>query len=322
MKPPRRPDAKEFPERNLDFFLVPLLASLRLGGCIYLLSILGCSTQSQIPQKSSSPSPIISGDVAPSATDARGPQTSTGVINSEMYQLQMPFGANSRDAAFWKLVDEDVVDVPTSRLMNNNGFRVGRARIADWPMFLKILEREGAIKTAEHRITAHPAVEDARLDMSEEMPEELLYFFDEHGLTMRSYSDCQNRMSLAFAWAPRKPMTMRVNICPYVVAWETRYDYSLSDDPPATKYLPRDNFYDLHFCADISPGEFLVVGTSTATEDMNRIGSRFLTRDGPNQRYEEILVLVGKPVAMNGMKTHIAKPTTRAAGGPLTKTGP
>jgi len=239
-----------------------------------------------------------------------------------MYQLQMPFGANSRDNAFWKLVDEDVVDVPTSRLMNNNGFRVGRGRVADWPEFFRILQRESAIKTAEHRITAQPAVEDARLDMSEEMPEELLYIYDEHGLTMRSFEDCQNRMSLAFQWAPRKPMTMRVTICPYIVAWQTRFDYSLADDPPPTKYLQRNNFYDLHFCSDISPGEFLVVGTSIATEDVNRIGSRFLTRDGPNQRYEEVLILVGKPVPMNGMKMRLPKPTTRAASGPLIKTGP
>jgi hypothetical protein len=230
-----------------------------------------------------------------------------------MYQLQMPYGANSRDTAFWKLVDEDVVDVPTSILMNSNGFRVGRGRVADWPAFLKILEKESAIKIADHRITAQPAVEDAQLDMSEELPEELLYIYDEHGLTMRSYDDCQNRLSLAFQWAPRKPQTIRVTICPLVKAWRTRFDYSLADDPGPTKYLERDNFYDLHFCADISPGEFLVVGTSPATEDVNRIGSRFLTRDGPNQRYEKVLILVGRPVPMNGIRTKMARGTTGAS---------
>ncbi len=158
--------------------------------------------------------------------------------------------------------------------------------------------------------------------MSEQMSEELLCIYDEHGLTMRSYDDCQNRLSLAFQWAPRRPGTIRVTICPVVKSWRQRFDYSLADDPPATKYLQRDNFYNLHFCADIAPGEFLVVGTSPATEDVNRIGSRFLTRDGPNQRYEEVLILVGKPVPMNGMRTHFPRPTTRAALKPSVKTSP
>ncbi|HEY3789901.1 MAG TPA: hypothetical protein VGL71_13665, partial [Urbifossiella sp.] len=76
-----------------------------------------------------------------------------------------------------------------------------------------------------------------------------------------------------------------------------------------------------HFCSDISPGEFLVVGTSRATEDPNRIGSRFLTRDGPNQRYEELLILVGNPVPMNGIKTHMPKPTSRPSDKPAVKSG-
>ena len=225
----------------------------------------------------------------------------------------MPLGANSRDDAFWKLVEEDVVDVPTSINLSNNGLRVGRARVADWPEFLKILEKESAIRVSDSVMTAQPAIGDVPLSMSAELPEELLYFYDEHGLTMRSYDDCQNFLSLAFQWAPRKPQTIRVTICPVVKAWRTRFDYALSDDPPQTKFLDRENFYDLHLCADIVPGEFLVLGTSPAAQDPNRIGSRFLTRNGPNQRYEQVLIMVGKPVPMNGMK---GRPTTRAVQGP------
>jgi hypothetical protein len=94
------------------------------------------------------------------------------------------------------------------------------------------------------------------------------------------------------------------------MAWRTRRDYSLSDNPPEAKYLERLNYYDLHFRADIAPGEFLVLGTSTATEDPNRVGSRFLTRDGPNQRYEQLLILAGQSVPMKGMRRHPAAPAT------------
>lgn len=247
---------------------------------------------------------VISGDAAPPAvTEANPMLTSRGTINATMYQLQMPFGANSRDDAFWKLVDEDVVDVPTNMNMNRNGLRIGRGRTSDWPDFLKVLIRESAIKSRETQFTAQPSFDDAQLDMSDIMPEELLFVFDDHGLTMRSFSDCQNFLSMAFQWAPREPRTIRLTMCPMVKAWRTRRDYSLSDNPAEMRYLDRENYYDLHWRADIKPGEFLVVGTSTATEDLNRIGSRFLTRDGPNQRYEEVLIFVGEPMGTKGLKT-------------------
>jgi hypothetical protein len=119
---------------------------------------------------------------------------------------------------------------------------------------------------------------------------------------MRSYSDCENFLSTAFQWAPRQPNTIRLTMCPVVKAWRTRRDYSLSNDPPSNHYLDRENYYNLHWSMDIHPGEFLVVGTSASTADPNRIGSRFLTRDGPNQRYEEVLFFVGEPLGMNGIK--------------------
>jgi hypothetical protein len=282
----------------------PWFALLRLCGCILFLATCACGGHS-LPQPR--PPSVPSAPPSP-APDANPPPAGGGIITGRIYQLQMPFGANSRDDSFWKLVDEDVLDVAANLNMNRNGLRVGRGRVADWPQYLKVLVAESALKLKETEFTAEPSFEDARVDMSDILPEELLFIYDDHGLTMRSFDDCQNLLSLSFQWAPRKPGTIRLTLCPVVMACRTRRDYFLGDD---LKYLQRLNYYDLHLSADIAPGEFLVLGTSTATDDPNRVGSRFLTRDGPNQRYEELLILVGQSVPMNGMKTQRAGPATR-----------
>jgi hypothetical protein len=147
--------------------------------------------------------------------------------------------------------------------------------------------------------------------MSDILPEETLYIYDQHGLTMRSFDDCKNIFSIAFAWAPRKFRTMRVTICPVVQSTRTRMDYSLSDNPLPLRIKQADHIYNLNLCADIAPGDFLIVGTSIATEDPNRVGSLFLTRDGPNQRFEEVMILVGETVRMPPRKRNVAGPTTR-----------
>jgi hypothetical protein len=229
-----------------------------------------------------------------------------------MYDLQVPFGANSRDDSFWKLVDEDILDVPVEQNLLLNGFRVGRARISDWPEFLKILTNESAITLNETGAFAQPSYGDALLPFPNEiLPEELLFFYDEHGLTIRSYGDCRNMLSLAFEWAPRRPGTIRLTFCPVIQAMETRMDYSLADNPAPTHFLNRENYYNLHLTTDIAPGEFLIIGPSTATQDPNRVGSRFLDRDGPNRRYEQVLLFVGDPGPMKDMHFHHPKPTTR-----------
>jgi hypothetical protein len=283
---------------------------MAICGCA--LALCACTPTRPQPAAPTAPPPqppvpaqqVISGDAAPPAVTEPNPVlTSSGVISVTMYELQTPFGANSRDDSFWKLVEEDVVDVPTNVNLNRNGLRAGRGRISDWPDFLKVLTRESAMKLRETRYTAQPSFEDAQLDMSEILPEELLFIYDDHGLTMRSYDDCQNFLSTAFQWAPREPRTIRLEFCPVVKAWRTRRDYSLTDNPQPESYLDRENYYNLHWQADIKPGEFLVVGTSTETQDPNRIGSRFLTRDGPNQRYEEVLIFVGEPMITTGLKT-------------------
>ena len=174
------------------FRSVPL-ASWRLGGLIVFLSIFGCR-----------PFPTAVTAAACDFRRHRSAPVDPLAIHAEMYQLQMPFGANSRDDSFWKLVDEDVLDVPTAQNLIRNGFRVGRARIADWPAFLKVLTNESAIKHSETTMMAHPSVDDGTIRMSDLLPEELLFIYDDHGLTMRSFSDCTNMLSLAFEWAPRK----------------------------------------------------------------------------------------------------------------------
>jgi len=283
------------------------------------LTAAGCAAHHTMFPSAQSPQPaaqsIISGDTSPppanSDTDAAPPQTSNGTMTPVTYRLQMPYGANSRDDSFWKLVNEDIVDIPTSQRLAHNGLRVGRANIADWPNFFTVLTNEGAIKLSTSHTTSLFGFGDARFNMTDVIPEETLYIYDEHGLTMRSFDDCINQLSIAFAWAPRKLKTIRVTLCPVIQSIRSRMDYSLSDNPLPMKIQQAEKVYNLNLCADVAPGEFLVVGTSGATQDPNRVGSLFLTRDGPNQRFEEVLIIVGETVPMPLKKSHTANPTTR-----------
>jgi hypothetical protein len=263
------------------------------------MALCGCTPPSPPPPTPPSPS-VITGDSAPppATADANPSQTSSGAIAPVIYRLAMPYGANSRDASFWKLIDEDVVDVATNERLNLNGFRAGRGKVADWPQFLKLLTGESAFQRDKGRVLAQSSIGDARYPMTNVLPEELLTMFDQHGLTMRSFSDCRNEFSMAFSWAPRKPRTIRLTICPVIESVKMRADYAVENNPPPVRVLDAESIYELNLCADIAPGEFFVLGTSGQTDDPNRVGSLFLTSDQPSQRFEELLIVVGDSVPM------------------------
>jgi hypothetical protein len=247
------------------------------------------------------PPHVISGDSVP-------PDQS--VIRATIYRLQMPYGANSRDHSFWKLVDEDAVDVKTERSLWRNGFRIGRARISDWPEFFKVLNAESATDPFISSIISPPTFDRGTIRMSDLIPEELLFIFDDYGLTARSFDDCINYLAIEVEWTPRKTGSIRLRLCPDVKCTQTRMDYALANNPQPMDIARDEHIYDLNLMTDIAPGEFLVIGTTPATEDPNRVASVFLTRDGPNQRFEQVLIFVGDPGPMANMKFHHPHPTT------------
>jgi hypothetical protein len=290
-----------------------LLAAMLLPGCTPTSAPPPSTSdrsaqQTGAPQGAPDPNAPGATPIAASAAPDRAPADDNVAplppIVVIMYQLELPYASISRNEDFWKLIEEDVTDVPTQNRLALNGLRFGRAHATDWPKFRALLDLKTASLLSNTVFRGPPGIYDRPFDMTATLPDELLEIFDEHGLTLRSYTDCINRFSFAFQWVPRKPGNLRVDLCPVVHAWRLRTDYTVADVGRVGHFLQRDNFYPLHASANVPPGDFLVVGTSTATDDPNRIGSRFLTRQGPTQRYEQVLILLTKEMSL----IHVRKP--------------
>ncbi|MGD1278410.1 MAG: hypothetical protein ABR964_14450 [Tepidisphaeraceae bacterium] len=249
-----------------------------------LVALAGCAAKPPAP--AAAEAQLAAPNPAPAAAPDQNP-----LISVIMDKFQVPYGAISQNEAFWKWVDEDALDVPTYELLRRNGLRIGRARVADWQHFREILiDREGThVDTTG--FVALSGNNDITINLTDEMPEQLLFVVNEHGVTGRMYDWCQNRLSFAFAWARHKRQTVRLSLCPVVAVQRKRFDYSLADRPPENVFVSEEYLYDLRFAADIAPGEFLVIGPSPQAADPNRVGNRFLVHDGKRDRYEQLLIL-------------------------------
>jgi len=168
----------------------------------------------------------------------------------------------------------------------------------------KMVDREVTSYRVD-RFTTFSGGDSMSVDMAPEMDDELLFTLDRHGATGRWYDNCRNRFDFSFRWEKHLDDTLRVNICPMITVHRNRWDYFLADTPEERKLVVDEYLWDLAIRADLTTDQFLVIAPSLDAGDSYRVGNKFLTRDGPAYRTEQLLVLARATVDV-----HHARPAT------------
>ncbi|CAN5495692.1 hypothetical protein BH09PLA1_BH09PLA1_33940 [soil metagenome] len=216
------------------------------------------------------------------------------IFQVEVYRITVPFGTFAGNEAFWKRVDEQCVDPFTNDLLNRNGIRVGQAPLAELDFFRKFMEEKPVISKMTTTATEAPLVE---LEMRSDLPEQRISLFAPD-LRMRDYDASSNVLNLSFQPAPRKPGCMRLTLCPMVRSHRKHFQYTVLNNETELKYISPEMFYDLNLRVDIPKDRFFVVMPSADARYETSVGRAFLTKDGPLDRYEQILLIV--PHAITG----------------------
>src|SRR5690348_11604391 len=99
-----------------------------------LLLLASCSAPAP-PQPRSAGHPKLLGVQADAAAAATkdGQEKVPLIVYMDVNRIKVPFGTISANEAFWKRIDENVVDVATYDTLYRNGLRVGVAPGAEWP---------------------------------------------------------------------------------------------------------------------------------------------------------------------------------------------
>ncbi len=270
--------------------------------------------KSSAAQPASTPAALLSQPISASASGDPAPADDpNATIHLVVYKMIIPLGTASDDPAFWKLIDEDSVDVATYNSLYKNGIRVGHGKTADWGKFRVIIDKSSTVCTPVEWIFP-PGNAGLPMVMTPELPNQMLFVLDEHGANGRTYDVCQNQFVCSFLWEPHKKQTIRATVCPEVLAKRTRFDYMMSDDPAEKSYIQQEQLYDIRLHADIAPGEFLVIAPSPEAKTPETVGHQFLTLDGPADRFEQILIFVADPMPLEKISPDAA--ATRPAAAP------
>ena len=272
-----------------------------LSASVLLLGVTACQPPGPLPPPSPPDPPTmdekrshVRGQATVSSSAAYAAASANG-LRCDIYHLQVPFGTISRNADFWKHVDENAVDVATYDLLLKNGVRVGQAPVAEWEYFRQIMSQYPAVTKQTSLVAAE--AKPVELPVRKEQPfQDVWYFNARNELRGQSYDACENVLNVTFQQTPRKPNTMRVTLCPVVRAKMKRLEFSPLNNEIEVTYTAPERLYDLNLRTDVAVGDFLIVAPGSEATWRTSVGNNFFITDGPTERMENILLIIPAPM--------------------------
>lgn len=262
-------------------------------------AVTGCASSAVPATQPMQAAPVVqAAPVSPSILQMPKPKAPV-LVELDVYQISVPFGAVSANTAFWKRVDETSVDVATYDVLYKNGIRVGEAPVAEWDFFRELIE-ENPAASKKQTFRALKEMKAATMEMKAGVEGQHIFYYDtQNNLVGRSYEYCNNLISVSFMPAPRKEGAIRVAMCPVVQSARLEYLYSAGEDgEPDVEFARPERIYDLNLKADLRPGHFLIVAPSPEGKWPTSIGKAFMTTDGEAERFENVLLLVHRNHAL------------------------
>ena len=215
------------------------------------------------------------------------------VFQLACYQIEVPVGTVSRNEAFWKRIDETVLDPARYDLLRRNGMRLGVAPVSEFENIRTMLLDTPV--PAKVMGTLGPEAKNIELRMRGDIPfETISYFVNNNELASRSFDESENIFNISYRRTPRTLGDMRLTVAPMVRSTKKHLEYTAKDDTVEIQYVAPVKFY-LNIEADLPMDKFLVLAPSDNAELPTIIGHQFFIKDEPAQQMEQLLIFVAQP---------------------------
>lgn len=216
----------------------------------------------------------------------------------DVFRISVPFGTFTGNEAFWKRMDEQCVDAFQGDLLNRNGIRVGLAPNSEIEFFKRFMEEKPVVTKLTTTATEVPLVE---IEMQKELPHQTISFFNPD-LRIQDYEGSSNVLNMSFQPAPRKPGCMRLTLAPMVRSTHKHYTFTKLNNEVELQYINPETYYDLKLRVDIPQDQFFIVMPSADARYETSVGSAFLTKSGPTDRLEQILLIIPRAINVDQPK--------------------
>lgn len=217
------------------------------------------------------------------------------VFHVRIFLFPVPDGTFSGNEEFWKRINEQLFDVPTTDLLYKNGLRVGEAPLSELETFGKYME--GVLPLQDIQI---PALQGGtQLEMRMGLMQQTIFYLDKRNQSIgQSYEGSDNLLNVNFEAAPRKPKHVRLSLVPMVRAARKMLHYTTQNGEQEIAYDNPEFFFDLNFKVDLPPDRFLVVTPSPDAARPSSVGNAFFKKETQTERQEQVMIIISEPVEL------------------------
>jgi hypothetical protein len=211
-------------------------------------------------------------------------------VKLDVWVLAVPWGTVSNNEAFWKRMDETVVDIGTYDLLYRNGVRVGAASLEEWPIFKEMLDKHPAV-VEQTQVTAR-AEKTFELEVKKDIESQTIFVFDaDNSPVGRTYDLADNLLMVGFRRSVAKAGAVRVVVCPVVRSQRKRLEAGKGQGAEIVYKLP-EHLYEMNLVAEVPFDRFLVIAPSRDVRHPTNLGRNFLVEETPTERLEKVILIV------------------------------
>ena len=279
-------------------------AGIGLAGLLCLLSVsAGCRSGTVAEQPGQESAPPISAEAPPVVNGmnmervigrSRGEADRLALtIRLSLFRVEVPFGKVSLSERLWRYLDEEVTDVATLSALQRNGFRVGRAKVDQWPPVARLL-REMAGRALRRTDSLawpgrpHPVV------LKEHEGVRRIFTFSRAG-TLHGM-DCPSGdyvLMLSCHLNAEDPSEVLLQAVPLVRSSRAALRWERTDTGYERRHRPIATPIEaLEFTVNVPRGHYIVVGPGVGVSRDTSPAGRFLITERRGLRYETLLVIV------------------------------
>ena len=280
------------------FLAIPLVAA----GC----DLIGPVSRPATRRAAGKPSAVATA-VGGSPLDPADPPAAAGMatIHLDVYLLDVPAGAVSRDESLWRAVDENAAGVFAGQRLLANGVRCGVARRAEWARMSATFAKE--LSRARRTKVNGLSMQTVELAVDQPVDREDLFVLGADGQWAgQTYDHATNGLAMTFGPTPRVNGSVRLSVCPIVKRERRRLEFTPLNQPYDVPTDDVDRLYDAALTADVPADSFFLLAPGPLADPADlTVGGRFLVRRDPAAEREQVIVAVPTVVPLDGSRVTV-----------------
>lgn len=264
---------------------------------VVLSAAAGCNNRQDAPEAEA---PVFGGEpMEPVKKDtAPDKQKYILLVHARLVWIEAPAGTISQSEDLWSYLRQEFLDSETGNTLAWNGIRIGKGQEEYWPDIADILQRITGQALSRTSMLIRPGNPNSIILKTSHHGHTIFTCYPDRTISGMDYPPGSDLLTVVCTLNEDDPSRFMLTAVPQVRSSKRRPKIVRENKMPLIRSLPTVYTLEaLTFRANMSPGDFLVIGPGPESRRESSAGRQFFTFTKEGVLFERVLVLAPKVYA-------------------------